>query len=185
MAARQAHRQYRVRPTTANDPTVWRPASQRGAAMADNIRWVLGREGPTGRILVYAHNGHVKNASTEGGFWSDVERPATVMGQHLRSLLGDDMVIIGISSARNGDGLPAASLEADSLDAALARVGAPLFLLDLRTARTDRAVAAWLAERRPLRTNFSAFLTMSPGAAFDAIVFIDTLTPARAAPPAQ
>ena len=185
MAARQAHRQYRLRPTAVNDPTVWRPASQRGAAMADNVRWVLGREGPTGRILVYAHNGHIKNAGTEGGFWSYVERPGTVMGQHLRSALGDDMVIIGISSARNGDGLPTATLEADSLDAALARVGAPLFLLDLRAARSDRAVAAWLAERRPLRTNFSAFLTMAPGAAFDAIVFIETLTPARAAPPAR
>jgi erythromycin esterase len=96
--------------------------------------------------------------------------------------LGADLLIIGMSSAQNGAGLPAASLEAGSLDAALSRVGMPLFLIDLRAARSDRAVAAWLTERRALRANFTTFLTVSPNAAFDALLFVDTLTPARQAP---
>ncbi|MGH9939013.1 MAG: erythromycin esterase family protein, partial [Blastocatellia bacterium] len=187
MAARQAHRQYRVRPTEPSrggvPPSAWRSSSQRGAAMADNVRWVLEREGPAGRALVFAHNVHIKNARTEGGIWSAFERPPTVMGQHLRSALGADLVIIGMSSAQNGAGLPAASPESGSLDAALARVGLPRFLLDLRASRADRAVTAWLAERHAMRANFTASLTLSPGAAFDALLFIDTLTPARAAPP--
>jgi erythromycin esterase len=58
----------------------------------------------------------------------------------------------------------------------------PLFLIDLRAARSDRAVAAWLTERRALRANFTTFLTVSPSAAFDALLFVDTLTPARHAP---
>ena len=182
MAARQAHRQYRVRPL-GGLPTAWRASSQRDAAMADNVRWVLEREGPTGRILVFAHNAHIKNARTEGGIWSDFERPATVMGQHLRSVLGGELLIIGTSSARNGTGLPTATLESSSLDASLARVGQPRFLLDLRASRADRAAAAWLAERRALRANFTTFMTLSPGAAFDALLFINTLTPARAAAP--
>jgi hypothetical protein len=73
-----------------------------------------------------------------------------------------------------------ASLEPGGLDAALSRVGPPLFLLDLRAARSDRAVAAWLAERRQLRTNFTTSLTVSPSVAFDALLFVNTLTPARA-----
>jgi erythromycin esterase len=62
-------------------------------------------------------------------------------------------------------------------------VGRPRFLLDLRAARDDRAAHAWLAEPRALRANFNTALTLSPGAAFDAIVFVDTLTPAHTAPP--
>jgi erythromycin esterase len=186
MAARQAHRQYRVRPTeppgAGIPPSAWRSSSQRDAAMADNVRWALEREGPAGRILVFAHNAHIKNSSTEGGIWNAFERPPTVMGQHLRSALGADLLIIGMSSAQNGAGLPAASLEAGSLDAAISRVGMPLFLIDLRAARSDRAVAAWLTERRALRANFTTFLTVSPNAAFDALLFVDTLTPARQAP---
>jgi erythromycin esterase-like protein len=43
-------------------------------------------------------------------------------------------------------------------------------------------VAAWLAERRQLRTNFTRSLTVSPSVAFDALLFVNTLTPARATP---
>jgi hypothetical protein len=43
-------------------------------------------------------------------------------------------------------------------------------------------VAAWLAERRALRANFTTFLTVSPSAAFDALLFVNTLTPAHATP---
>jgi erythromycin esterase len=59
------------------------------------------------------------------------------------------------------------------------RVWGPLFLLDLRAARSGRAAAAWLAERRQLRTNFTKSLTVSPSVAFDALLFVNTLTPAR------
>jgi len=186
MTARQSQRQYRVRPAPAPGggvpPSAWRPLSQRSSAMADNVRWVIEREGPAGRVFVFAHNGHVKNAPTEGGIWSVFERPATVLGQHLRLAYGADLFIIGSCSAKNAEGLPPGSAEPGSLDAALANVGPPRFLLDLRPARADRAVAAWLAERRAMRMHATHFL-LSPGAAFDALLFIDTLTPSRVAQP--
>jgi erythromycin esterase len=182
VTSRQAHRQYRVLPTSPPPgggipPSVWRPLSQRNAAMADNVRWVMDREGSSARMLLAAHYGHIKNAPTEGGIWSAFERPATVMGQHLRSALGSDLVILGISSSKNGEGLPPASAEPNSLDATLARVGPTPFFLDLRPARSNQIVSAWLAERRPMRAN-SSFMLLSPIAAFDALVYIDTLTPA-------
>jgi erythromycin esterase len=187
IVARQAHRLYRVSPYApggGGKSSAWRGLNQRDAAMADNVRWVLEREGPTGRVIVFAHNGHVMNAPAAGELWRsfEFERPPTAMGQHLRSALGADLVIIGVSSAENGAGLPTGSLEPGGLDAALSHAGTPLFLLDLRAARSDRAVAAWLAERRQLRTNFSTSLTVSPSVAFDALLFVNTLTPARTTP---
>ncbi|HEY6403109.1 MAG TPA: erythromycin esterase family protein, partial [Blastocatellia bacterium] len=184
IVARQAHRLYRVSPYAPGGggrSSAWRGLNQRDGAMADNVRWVLEREGPTGRVLVFAHNGHVMNAPAAGEMWKSFafERPPTAMGQHLRSALGADLVIIGVSSAENGTGLPTGSLEPGGLDAALSRLGPPLFILDLRAALSDRALAAWLAEPRQLRANFTTSLTVSPSVAFDALLFVNTLTPAR------
>ena len=89
------------------------------------------------------------------------------------------MVIIGTSSTRNGVGLPPASPLADGVDAMLAHVGLNQFLLDLRPARADRASIAWLMQPHPLRANFNTFLTLTPGTAFDVILFVSTLTPAH------
>jgi erythromycin esterase len=187
VVARQADRLFRVLPPDVPNegvpPTAWRASSARDAAMAENVLWVLAQEGPAGRVLVYAHNAHVKNARTEGGVWSAFERPPNAMGMYLRSQLGDDLVIIGTSSAGNAGGLPVATPDSGSVEATLARVGPPRFLIDLRASHADRAAAAWLAERHSLRANFNTYLTLSPGAAFDALLFVDTLTPAHTATP--
>jgi erythromycin esterase len=175
VVARHADRVFRVLPPDVPGgripPSAWRAVSARGAGMSENVRWVVEREGPAGRVLVFAHNAHVKNAPTEGGVWSVFDRPPTVMGQHLRESLGDELLIIGTSLAAGSGGRPAP--RPGSLDAALARVGLPLFLIDFRTARADRAVSAWLADRRPLTANGDTFLAVSPGAAFDAMLFIN------------
>jgi len=189
IVARQADRVFRVNPPEAPGggipPAAWQAVTARDAAMAENVRWVLAQEGPEGRVLVFAHNMHVKNARTEGGIWSVFERPPNAMGQYLRSALGDDLLIIGMSSAQKAARLPATPAESGSVDATLARVGPPRFLLDLRASRDDRAASAWFAERRELRANSTTCVTLSPGAAFDAIVYVDSLSSARTAPPAR
>jgi erythromycin esterase len=186
IVARQADREFRVLPPETPGggipPAAWRAVSARNAAMAENVRWVLAREGPAGKVLVVAHNAHVMNAPTEGGIWSVFERPPNSMGQYLQSSLGNDLVIIGTNSAPNAAGPLSAASDLGSLDAALARVGVPRFLLDLRASRADPALR-WLTQRLVLRTNFDTFLTVSPVTAFDTLFFVDTLTPARAAPP--
>ena len=156
-------------------PAAWRVIEARDSAMAENVRWALAREGPTGRLLVFAHDVHVKNAPTVGGIWSVLDRPPTVMGQHLRRALGAQLVIIGTSDGsppdRNGD--------TTSVDATLARVGAPRFIVDLRAAGRDTAARAWLATQRKLRANGSTFVTLAPGEAFDALWYAGPLTPAH------
>ncbi|MEO8088846.1 MAG: erythromycin esterase family protein [Gemmatimonadales bacterium] len=187
IVARQAEGMFRVVPPDVAgggvSPAAGQAINRRDAAMAANVLWVLAQEGPAGRVLVFAHNAHVMNARLEGGIWSAFARPPSMMGQSLRSALGDDLVIIGTSSAQNGVGLPAATPNRDGVDAALARVGLPRFLLDLRAAPADRALTAWFTERRALRANFTTYLTLPLGAAFDAIFFVDTLTPAHTARP--
>jgi erythromycin esterase len=182
VVARQTERMIRVQPPDTPGsipPGAWRAASTRDVSMADNARWILEQQGPGGRVLIYAHDAHIKNAPTEGGVWNAFQRPPNAMGQYLRSALGSDLVIIGTSSSRNTIVPAAASLHRTSLDAALERVGVPLFLLDLRRARDNAAAASWLAARQSMQANFVSQLTLSPLAAFDALLFIESLSSAR------
>jgi prolyl oligopeptidase len=55
----------------------------RDAFMADTVRWVLEREQ---RVLVHAHNGHVRRTPSDG-------RP--MLGALLTPALGEDLVVIG------------------------------------------------------------------------------------------
>lgn len=185
VVARQTERMIRVQPPETPGsipPSAWRAMSTRDASMADNARWILEQQEPGGRVFVYAHDAHIKNAVTEGGVWNAFERPPNAMGQYLRSALGSDLVIIGTSSARNTIVPAPATLQRTSLDAALERVGLPLFLLDLRRARAHAGAASWLAAKQSMQANFVSQLTLSPLAAFDAVLFIDTLSRARTPP---
>ena len=164
--------------------SIWEPLETRDVSMAHNVRWILAQEGTAGRLLVFAHNGHVMNARYRGtGIVSVFAQPPNQLGVYLRSAFGGDLVIIGTSSAANGSGLSAATLDTTSLDASFARVGPRRFYLDLRSSRYSRDAREWLAQPRLLRANFGAFDLNVPPTAFDVIVFIDTLTPALAVRP--
>lgn len=182
IVARDAARMFEAAPATASTqilPSDGDAAQLRDHAMADNVEWVVRQEGPTGRVLVFAHNAHVKNAPTEGGIWAVLPRPLSVMGMYLRQAFGKDMVIIGTSSMANPSEPSKRTPDSNSVDDALARGGVPLFMLDLRGARADRAANEWLSERHTLRANFNTSLTLSPSKAFDALVFINTLSKAH------
>jgi erythromycin esterase len=180
LVARQTDQMVRIQPldTPGAIPAgAWRAASARDAAMADNVRWVTRQEGPRGRVLVYAHNAHVKNAVTEGGVWSAFERPPNAMGQYLRSMLGDDLVIIGTSSNSSTVVTQPVAVDDGSLEATLALVGPTCFLLNLRAPGRDPAAAHWLAQPRKMAANLMTHQRLSVGTAFDAIFFVEKLTP--------
>ena len=177
VVARQGDRVHRVQtpapPGGGIAGGAWRMLSARDSAMAENVRWALEREGPRGRVLVFAHDVHVKNAPTVGGPWR-LDRPPTAMGQHLRAALGDRLVIVG---GIGGTRPPAPSGNEPSIDATFARARLPRFVLDLR-GRADPSVQAWLSSVQTLRVNGDAVISLQPSAAFDALVYVDTLTPA-------
>lgn len=176
---------FRLCPPDAPDnglsPDLYSGWNARDADMADNVQWVLRREGPAGRIFVFAHNVHVENTPLRGGIWNVFRQPLKPMGQHLRAALGEQLLIIGTSSAKNGAGVPAATEQPGSLDTVLSRVGPKHFLLDIRLARQAPAALSWLGQRQSLRANFTTQMELAPASAFDAIAFMDELTAAHPA----
>jgi erythromycin esterase len=160
-------------------PDAYKQVNVRDAAMADNLLWVRRQEGSGGRVLVFAHDAHVMNAPTRGGIWAVFSEPPRMMGQHLRAALGESLIIIGTSAARSDAGLPTGIPIPNCLEDALAELGSPFALLDLRGAARDPGAAAWLNRTRPLRANFTSELDINVHQAFDALVFIEELTPAR------
>ena len=164
-------------------PGDWRAAEARDSAMAENVRWVLDQEGLAGRVLVFAHNAHVKTTRTEGGIWNVFAHAPNSMGARLRNGLGDRLLVIGTSAAENPPALPRWTPDPGNLDRALAEIGPPMFVLDLRLSRADGPATAWLAEPRTLRANFTTTLTVSTGRAFDVLFFVRTLSQAHVASP--
>ncbi|WP_374524943.1 erythromycin esterase family protein [Sphingopyxis sp.] len=152
-------------------PGDYRADAARDTAMAANTLWALGQEGPRGRLLVFAHNGHVMNAHTRGGIWAIYEKPPAAMGVHLRRALGDDFLVAGISSPTRGDGADGPG----TIDGALARVRQTHFLLDIRPA--SGAPARWLRGEQSVSVNYTTEGLVVPKKAFDLLLYFDQLTP--------
>ncbi|CUS45516.1 MAG: erythromycin esterase family protein [Pseudomonadota bacterium] len=178
--AGQVEAMFRVsRPASSDDtllPGDYKSDGVRDSAMADNVRWVLEREGASGRVMLFAHNGHIVNAPLRGGIWSIYAHSPVAMGQHLRGFLHDRLRIIPTVAAANGPGLPPGDGPAGTIDRALAGTGLEHFLLDIRTVRAP-VPAEWLARDQSMRVNFMSELALSPRPAFDAVAFFARLTP--------
>jgi erythromycin esterase len=154
----------------------------RDYAMAQNVRWVLENEGPQGRVLVYAHDGHVMNMRADGGIWAAIRQKPLMMGAYLRHMYGQDLFIMATSSATASVQLPPLKPARDSIDSALAQVGLPAMILDIRAARQNSDAFAWVSRPRPLQLNLATHVVIVPLAAVDAFFFVNRLTPGRSAP---
>ena len=145
--ARQ-HAQVLVQYLAMNNPKDMRAYSGvRDRAMADNIRWILDREGPGTKMVVWAHNGHVATSVTSSQEW---------MGYHLRQMYGPDMFVFGFAFNRGsfqavempfGTGrlrpFQAKPAPEGSLDAMLAASGLAVAAIDLRALPKEGPVADW------------------------------------------
>jgi erythromycin esterase len=151
----------------------------RDAGMADNVEWMLSQEGARGRVIVFAHNGHVMNSPLLGGIWSTYRRAPRTMGQQLRTSLGSRLIIIGTLAESGPKDAPKRSASLDSTEVVLARAAKAPFVLNLHKAACDRHAEAWLSARRPIRANADTQLDVELGSAFDAIVLLDRITPAH------
>jgi erythromycin esterase len=150
----------------------------RDSAMAQNVQWALGQEGPQGRVLVFAHDGHVMSWKEDGRRWAEASNRPPMMGLFLRQVYGRDLYIIAMDSATASGGLPSKPMEDDSIDRALSDVGLPLMFLDIRQARLSKEALSWLSTTRSAFANVSAQSLIVPATAVDAFFFVDNLTPA-------
>lgn len=65
----------------------------RDAAMAENVRWVLEREGPQGRVFVFAHNWHVDKVGGKAAALGSGTVRST--GSYLHETLGARYRVVG------------------------------------------------------------------------------------------
>jgi len=160
----------------------------RDAAMAENLHAVLQQERPRGRILLFAHNWHIKKRASEKEAFPEQfpGEPGTTMGQYLQSTLREQLVVIGSTFHRTADGtltgppvtdnrLTVEAAEPSDLDDELARVGSPMFIVDLRAARQSAPAAAALDRPRRMRFN-DRYAEENPLRAFDALLYVDTVS---------
>jgi erythromycin esterase-like protein len=175
----------------------YRPGNIRDAAMAETVEWILEREE---RIVVVAATGHAQRVPFNAPPF--VPHGLTTVGQHLADRLGGQLVVIG-SGYGGGDawlhrpapdGLPGHSVpfvedlgasHPSSLDAVLGRAGVGDYLIDLRrvpAGGADAAGTAGAAVDAALAavegTQNGPYLQLGdPRVAFDAVYFVDRLSP--------
>lgn len=177
--ARQLAKCLPLTPPASADKSAWVPAfTCRDSAMAENVQWALQNEGRQGRLLVFAHNGHVMNWKDDGRRWGTVGERPPMMGLHLHRVYGKDLYIIAMSSATASGGLPNKPIEEDSIESTLVGVGLPLMFLDVRMGQQNKEALKWLSTRRSLNANVSSQGLITPSTAVDAFFFVHTLTPA-------
>lgn len=155
----------------------------RDRAMADNVLWALEREGPSGRIVLWAHNTHLMK--------SKLKDAGPRLGLYLDSMLGLDYVNAGFTYYQHQGAKPDWETETDqkdvnltarcgTLDGELARVGLPLFVVNLHTVPREGAVHHWLTEPRLMRGDVPKWdYQLVPLRAWDALFFVKYITSAH------
>lgn len=165
--ARQLNANFRAAAAESN------PQAQRETAMAQNLRWVLDREGAGGRIFLFAADWHLSKGPMVTDRWG------SSLGEHLQAMLGKDYVSIGTTFNRMENGSSDGPTYPDDGSAAsmLSQVCPSQCALDLRDAPSDGPVADWFGSARALRGGRNDSLVLSK--AFDGLAFIGTVRPAR------
>jgi erythromycin esterase len=160
----------------------------RDAAMAKNVAWILDREGPDSKAVLWAHNQHV--AVREGS-----------QGEDLRRRYGDDYRVVGFTFGhggiqardvlRDGEVLPwfVESAPDTTLEAQLSAAAPEIALIDLRSLPETGPVTSWFKSPQTMRSLGHAYTYEYPewfwwtapvAEVYDALVFVEETTPARA-----
>jgi erythromycin esterase len=166
----------------------------RERCMAQNVQWILEQEGSAGRIMLWAHNLHVAHPAGWLNDWLPaVAGGYSTMGWHLHKQFGPDYIAFGLSFNEGevkSTPLKTAMVrpaDRESLEGVLARVGPPLFALDVRGAEDGPAAARWLRARHTMRDvgqwrDPGESVELYVGDCFDAVVFFENTTPTRLMP---
>jgi erythromycin esterase len=158
LVARQLNQNFRAAPTESN------PQAQREAAMARNVAWVLEREGPSGRVLLYATNWHISKGPMVSDRWG------SSLGEHLYATLRRDYVALGAAYGRIAGDPADAPADSASVTALLTRAATLPCVLDLGAVPRDGPVSVWFRAERPVRGGRNDRMALDQ--AFDALVFL-------------
>lgn len=149
-----------------------------GFSMGQYVLQLLKRIPQSERVFVFAHNGHLR---------TDEKSNRNILGALLRDSLGDQLKVIGTlynqghinDNAGRVASLP--PLQKNSLNGLLANLGPDCWLLDLKITSELNTGDAWFAQPQRIRGSHwqgqSHYFELIPNHAFDALIFIDELTP--------
>lgn len=168
-----------LRPSLAKSPDLWRLLQMRDSIMAETTLWALEEEGSEGRILLLAHNAHVfaDSGPKSVGRARALTREPEVLGQRLRTALGDAYVVIGTEARSLGYYLEEQDRpDSASVGAALASIGVRWLGLNLRAARSDPTAFDWLQRPREIRFQWG-YQRIRPAVAADFLIYADSLSP--------
>lgn len=155
----------------------------RDESMAENVKWILD-ENPSAKIVLWAHNGHVRKDKDSFEY--------TSMGEYLDKLYGKQMVIIGFATAagtytavqRDGKkftGLDSSNillLKEKSYESFFSTADAADFILDLRNISKEQEDSRWILEKKLFRSigalamDKFQFANINLTSHFDMIIFI-------------
>jgi erythromycin esterase len=155
----------------------------RDSMMADNLAYMVAREGGRGKVLAFAHNSHLKGGKAQWQLGPEllIWWPA---GAHLQSMFGSRYAVIGSAvgvSDANGIGQP----EAGTLEARLTAVPGPVrFMPTHKGQGLPTSEIADLPTRSGSRKNSTYFaLTPQSVTDFDWLVVFDSTAYNRGGPP--
>ncbi len=160
-------------------------AEMREVAMADNVLWVLQRECHRGKVFYFAHDEHV---SADLGILGSPGKPLAGQyrqirgaGSYLRSALGTDFFAIGtyFGHAEGFAAKDSPDPAAHSVEDMLASLSMPRFIMNLHELPASGPLHDWFQEAHATRASIlrDATDTVSPSVAYDAIFYIDIITP--------
>ncbi|MBK8786179.1 MAG: erythromycin esterase family protein [Chitinophagaceae bacterium] len=155
----------------------------RDESMAENVKWILD-ENPSAKIVLWAHNGHIRKDKDGFEYKS--------MGEYLDKIYGKQMIAIGFATAEGTytavqrDGKKFIGL--DSANTLLTKEGSyesffniaetADFILDLRNISKGQEGTGWIQEKRLFRSigavamNKFQFAKINLISHFDMIIFI-------------
>lgn len=133
----------------------------RDRAMMDNVMWILEREGPDGRVMIFASRYHLSGAPVR-----IADKVQVVLGRYLRQRFGAQLVSFGeiVQPACYPDSVVARSSYGLTIDDIVTPRMKPSFLLDLR--RSPAEMRRWLDEK-PMGDG--QILMTGAGKAFDVL----------------
>jgi erythromycin esterase len=158
-------------------------ADVKDRAMADNLDWIFTQEGPRGKILVFAARYHLSSAPLKTALpvaLGTGQPPQEVAGTYLRRRLGERLLTIGNLIGKGSVGCAGAThtlkpTPPASIAGLAGQLGAPLYLLDLRSAPAP--VANWLNQEHPLGQE-GIVSNLAVGRSFDVLFYLNAVTPA-------
>jgi erythromycin esterase len=156
----------------------------RDESMAENVKWILD-ENPEAKIVLWAHNGHIRKDNDGFEYKS--------MGEYLDKLYGKQMIAIGFATAEGTytavqrDGKKFIGLDSNnnilpkenSYESIFNTADAANFILDVRNISKDQEGSGWIFEKKFFRSTIGSgavnkfqYMKINLTTHFDMVIFI-------------